>query len=125
MKLLLAGLLLFASLRLCAAQTPSLTLTWTAGAGSTSANVASFQVQESTTSGGPYTTIASVAFASGQTTYSVTWTGGTCNTTYFFVQEAIGPTTAPGTSLPSPQSTAVFPCNLPPTPSIATITINP
>jgi hypothetical protein len=125
MNKLLLALVLFSGAAFAQGATPSLTLTWTAGAGSSTANTASFQVQEATVSGGPYTTIGTVAYVSGQTTYSFTWTGGACNQTYFFVQEAIGPSSAPGTSLPSPQSTATFPCALPPTPSIATITVNP
>jgi hypothetical protein len=115
-------------LSLCAAlagQTPSVTITWPAGAGSSTANTASFQVQDSTVSGGPYTTIGTVAYVSGQSTFSYTWTGGTCNTLYYFVIEAIGPSTAPGTSLPSPQVSATFPCPLPPTPGQPTVTVNP
>jgi hypothetical protein len=100
----------------------SLTLTWTAGTGSSTANTTSYQVQEATTSGGPYTTIGTVAYVSGQSTYTFTWTGGIGGTVYFFVQEAIGPG---GTSAPSPQSTATFPVAPPPVPSIATITANP
>jgi hypothetical protein len=100
----------------------SLTLTWTAGTGSSTANTTSYQVQESTTSGGPYTTIGTVAYVSGQSTYTFTWTGGVGGTVYFFVQEAIGPG---GTSAPSPQSTATFPIAPPPVPSIATITATP
>ena len=125
MKLLTAGLLLilsFCAVAHAQAAAPSVTLTWTAGAGSTSANTTSFQVQEATVSGGPYTTIGTVAYVSGQSTYSFTWTGGVGGTAYFFVQEAIGPG---GTSAPSPQSTATFPVAPPPVPSIATITVNP
>jgi hypothetical protein len=122
MKKLILALLLSVS---AAFAQPSVTLTWTAGAGSSTANTASFNILNSTVTGGPYAVIGSVPYVSGQTTYSFTWTGGTCNQVYFFVQEAIGPTSAPGTSLPSPQSTATFPCALPPTPSIATITVNP
>ena len=125
MRNLLIAFVLFAGAAFAQAAVPSVTLTWTAGAGSSTANTASYQVQEATVSGGPYATVGTVAYVSGQSTYSFTWTGGTCNTVYFFVQEAIGPSTAPGTSAPSPQSTATFPCSLPPTPSIATITVNP
>lgn len=124
MKRLLLLFALFAS-GAFAQSAPSVTITWPPGAGSTAANTASFNVLNSTVSGGPYATIGNVAYVSGQSSFSFTWTGGTCNTVYFFVIEAIGPTTAPGTSLPSPQATATFPCPLPPTPGQPTIMVNP
>jgi hypothetical protein len=102
------------------AAAPSVTLTWNAGTGG--GTVTSFQVQEATVSGGPYTTIGTVAFVTGQTSYSYTWTGGVGGTVYYFVQEAIGPG---GTSAPSPQSTATFPVAPPAAPSIATIVVTP
>ena len=123
-KLLFTALFLIATVAL-AAQTPSVTITWPAGTGSTTANTASFSVLDSTVSGGPYATIGTVAYVSGQASFSYTWTGGTCNTVYYFVIEAIGPTTAPGTSPPSPQATATFPCALPPTPGQPTVVVNP
>ena len=118
MKTLLLLLVLAAS----GAFAQSLTLTWVAGAGSSTANTTSFQVQEATTTGGPYTTIGTVAYVSGQSTYTFTWSGGVNGTIYFFVQEAIGPG---GTSAPSPESMATFPFAPPPVPGKATITANP
>jgi len=101
------------------AQTHSVTLTFPAGSGGGA--VTSFQIQRGIVTGGPYTTIGSVPFVSGQTTYSYVDSAGLIEgTTYFYVEEAIGPG---GTSAPSPESSATIPFSLPAIPGKATVVV--
>lgn len=114
---LIAGLVLFAALAL--AQTHSVTLTFPAGAGGGA--VTSFQIQRSTVSGGPYTTIGTVPFVTGQATYTYVDTSNLVEgVTYFYVEEAIGPG---GTSAASPESSATVPFSGPAIPGKATIVV--
>ena len=112
------GLVMFAALAL--AQTHSVTLSFPAGTGGGA--VTSFQIQRSTVSGGPYTTIGTVPFVTGQTTYTYVDTFQLVEgTTYFYVEEAVGPG---GTSAASPESSATIPFSGPAIPGKATIVVN-
>ena len=117
MKLLLAFILFAGAL---AAQTfHSVTVTWPPGAGTTSANTTSFGILRGTTSGGESSTaIGSVAFVTGQASYTYIDQGSATNVlteglTYFYEIVAIGPG---GTSAPSPETSATIPFSLPPVP---------
>src|SRR5437879_11870295 len=70
------------------ASTSQINLSWTASSGATSYNVL-----RSTTSGGPYTSIAS-----GVITTSYTNTGLSAGTTYYYVVQAAHSTGTSGTS---------------------------
>lgn len=122
MKLLLA-LLLFAGL--AAAQTfHSVTLTWTEPAGG--ATVTSFNVLRGTTSGGESATpIGTVAFVTGQASYTYIDQGSATNlltegSTYYYEVTATGPG---GTSAPSPEATALIPFSVPAIPSKPTVLV--
>ena len=83
-------------------------LSWTASSGA-----ASYNVKRSTTSGGPYTTIAS------PTTTSYTDTGLTNGTTYYYVVSAVN---AAGESANSTQASATPQLVVPSTPTNVTAT---
>src|SRR5215475_8775498 len=85
------------------------TLNWNASSGASSYNV-----KRSTTSGGPYTTIAT-----GVTSTSFTNTGLTNGTTYFFVVSAVN---SAGESGNSNQASATPQLSLPPAPTNLTAT---
>jgi hypothetical protein len=104
-------------------QAPSVTITIPLGSGG--GPVTSMQVQRSTTSGGPYTTIgtATQAVVQGQTVYTYTDSTVMQGATYFYVAEAINST---GTSPASPQSNAAaIPVQAPATPGTPTAVVNP
>ena len=97
----------------------SVTLTWPPGAGATSANTTSFGVLRGTATGAESSTpIGTVAFVSGQASYSYIDQGSATNiltegSTYFYEIVATGPG---GTSAPSAETSATIPFSLPPVP---------
>jgi fibronectin type 3 domain-containing protein len=95
-----------------ATSSTQINLTWTASTGA-----ASYNVLNSTTSGGPYTTVAT-----GIATTSYSNTGLTASTTYYYVVEAVN---AGGTSANSSQASATTQASggIPPVPTGLTVTV--
>ncbi len=130
-KLKLLFTLTLLSLPVCAQQfvPHSVTLTWTCPTNTTppppstcGLNATGFQVQRSTTTGGPYTTIATFT---GPQTFTYIDIASSTNilvegTTYYYVVETTG---NGGTlSVPSPQAAATIPFLPPNAPSTLSVT---
>jgi hypothetical protein len=125
MKKLLLLLTLLSAPAFAFAQTfHSVTLTWPAGAGG--GTVTSFGVLRGTTSGGESSTpIGTVAFVSGQATYSYVDQGSATNvltegSTYFYEIVATGPG---GTSAPSAETSVTITFSAPAVPGKPTAVV--
>lgn len=119
MKRLLTLAILFAAA--CFAQGPahSVTLTWNWSQG-TGGSGTGFQVQRSSTAGGPYSTIGSTSAISTLTYADVSATGNILaeGATYYYVVETVNNLAAPEIfSVPSTQAAATIPYTPPATPT--------